>query len=392
LIAETAAPALGFPRQEYPARTPVAQRPTALPRRPKGRWLVFLLVATVAGLAGHAVWNAYFRYRAYGVVQGHLVKVPPPWEGVLRDACVREGDAVRQGELLLVLDSLALRQRQAQLGDELELARASLGAEAARLKWQSAFNLDQTRGALALYYDSWGDLLREEARLDDLRVNLRRAERLLESQAVAQEEVDNYRFATRGQEARVAKLTRALADLKRRAEQADALLRKDGELSAGLEAGGYEQLKPSLVRVETLAAERARLQERLDQGQVRSPANGRVVTFRSLPGEYYKAGDTLLTVLEEGSLEIVLYLPQDLFTSVAVGDELPLTLDPYPEPLPCRVRRLGDQLEPAPESLKRYYREGQRLLPVYLAPTETSARWAALRVGGTVKLPGLRIP
>jgi hypothetical protein len=67
--------------------------------------------------------------------------------------------------------------------------------------------------------------------------------------------------------------------------------------------------------------------------------------------------------------------------------DVSLILDPYPEPLDCKVARLGDEFEAVPENLKRYYSEGEKLLPVILYPDEECARWAALRVGGVVKLP-----
>ena len=64
-----------------------------------------------------------------------------------------------------------------------------------------------------------------------------------------------------------------------------------------------------------------------------------------------------------------------------------LQVEPHDSALPCVVSRLGDQMEPAPESIKRHYAEGQRLLPVLLKPKDESSSWAMLRVGSTVKLP-----
>ncbi len=114
--------------------TPVA-RPTPLPKRPKGRWFVGVILFLLVGGAVYAVWDSYWRYQAYGTVTGHLIQVSPPWDGVLQYLQVQEGDAVRQGQLLLTVDNTELRQRHAQLGDELRVAQATLEAEAARLKW-----------------------------------------------------------------------------------------------------------------------------------------------------------------------------------------------------------------------------------------------------------------
>jgi multidrug resistance efflux pump len=377
---------IGFAQGAANGRPDAPARPTPLPKRPKGRWFVGGILLAIIGVAGYSVWNSFFRYQAYGTVTGHEIQVSPPWDGVLRFVHVHEGDTVRQGQLLLTVENVELQQRHAQLGDELRVAQANLDAECARLKWQAAFNLDQGRGAKVVYFEAWGNLLREQARLDDLRSQLRRAELLHLERAVSQGDVEQLGFAVKGQSDLVAKLKEALPELATRADQADVLLKKASKLSAGFEDNGYDQLKPFFARIESLQADRARIQERLDQGQVRAPANGLVVKVRHFTGEHCKPGEPIVSLLEEGSLEVVLYLPQDSSTILAQDAEVKLVLDPYPEPLTCRVQRLGDEFEPAPEHLKRHYREGQRLLPVHLRPGDESARWMALRLGGIVKL------
>lgn len=388
----TPVPLLGFPQNVAVARPNTIARPTPLPKRPKGRWFVGVVLLTLVGVAVYTVWNSYFRYQAYGTVIGHLIQVSPPWSGVLQYLHLQEGDTVRQGQVLLTVDNIELRQRHAQLGDELRVARANLEAEAAKLKWQAAFNLDQGHGALALYYEACGNLIQEQARLDDLRTQLRRAEILTPGRAISEQERLQIRFTTEGQVGKVARLKEAIAELKLRADQADRLLKKDSKLSTALDDTGSDQLKPLLVKMEALEAERARLQERLDQGQVRAPTNGLVVKIHHFAGEHCKADEPILSLLEEGSLEVLLYLPQKASTLLATGAEVSLIVDPYPEPLTATVIRLGDQYEPAPEHLKRHYREGQKLLTVRLQPQGEAARWMALRVGGVVKLPHGRIP
>jgi HlyD family secretion protein len=378
---------LGFPAQFKAGRPDVpVVRPTPLPKRPKGRWFIGVILFGLSAFFGHSVWESFFRYRAYGTVDGRSIEVSPPWDGSVQYLHVREGDVVRQGQLLMTLENLEMRQRLLQLGDELRVAQATLESESAKLKWQFAYNMDQSQGAVATYYETLGNLLREQARLEDLKINLKRAESLSPLKAISREEYDQIRYAKEGQELRVAKLQEALGELKRRADQADALMKRKGTLGGGMADNGADQLKPNLVRIEAFQAERRRLQERLDQGLIRAPCNGLVLKVRRFAGERCKVAEPLLTVLEEGSVRIILYLPQDASALLAPGAEVPLTVEPYPELLACAVVRLGDQFEPAPENIKRHYREGQKLLPVILRPKEEWTRWMALRVGGVVKL------
>jgi len=104
-------------------------------------------------------------------------------------------------------------------------------------------------------------------------------------------------------------------------------------------------------------------------------------------GERVRATEPIVAVLEEGSLRVVLYVPQASSQALAVGQDVDVFCDPYAQAVPCKVIRLADRFEVAPEHLKRHYAVGHHLLPVYAQPAPETARWLALRNGGTVKLP-----
>ncbi|MFL5240775.1 MAG: HlyD family secretion protein [Gemmataceae bacterium] len=376
----------GFPRAQGGSGGPAIVRPTPLPKRPKGRWFVGLLMFAAAAAVSHQVWTSFFRYQAYGTVTGRVLHLSPPWDGVVHYLHVKDGQRVHQGDLLVTVDNADMRHKHAQLGDELRLAQSTLEAEAAKLKWQLTFNLDQGHGALAQYYETLGLLLREQAELDFLRGSKERANHLHTGNTISEEDYARAASLVKGQEQKVAQLVRAVEELKSRAEQASALVKK-GSDGADFADNGYHQLKPFLTRIETLQADRVRLQERLDQGMIRAPTNGLVVKIQHFSGEVCKVTEPFITFLEEDSLRITLYVPQRAATAMQGDAEVSLILDPYQEPLECTVARLGDEFEPAPEHLKRYYSEGEKLLPIILYPKDECARWVALRVGGVVKLP-----
>lgn len=380
-------PPLGFAPNGNTVKAKPIMRPTPLPKRPKGRWFVGVILFGMLAFAIHQVWTAYFRFEAYGTVVGKTVQLSPPWEGSLHLLHVREGEVVRQGQVLLTLDCHELRQKLAQLGDDLRVAQATLDAEAAKLKWHSAFNMDQGHGVRTLYHESVGSLAQEQAKLDDLNTRLRRAETLYVQRALAREELDQLGHTKRGQQEKVAKLKEGLDELKRRADQTDALIKKDTSLGSGLAESGAEQLRPFLAKIQALQAEQTRLTQRLELGQLKAPTNGVVVKISRLAGERCHPNEPVLTLLEEGSLHVVLYLPQKATASIIPDAELKLHLEPYPELLVGKVVRLGDEFVHAPEHIKRCYAEGQKLLPCYVQPKEEMARWMALRVGGVVKLP-----
>jgi multidrug resistance efflux pump len=351
-------------------------RPAPLPKRPKGRLLAGALLTALCAFAVYGVWDSFFRYRAYGTVAGRLIDLSSAVDGAVRFYYVNEGDTVHQGQLLLVLDNVVMRERLAQLEDEVRLAEADRAAELSRLKWQLLVSQDGRQRALSDYYETWGRLLQERAKLEVLARTLERSELLVQRDAQSQQELDEVRFSEQGQREMVAKLAVAVDEQKRRAD-----------LATDATGDGFEQLRPKMIKIETLLSEMRRLRERLAEGQIRAPIDGLVVKRFRFTGENAAAREPLMSILEAGSLQVVLYVPQLLSKSFAPGDEITVVVDPHPERISCRVDRLGDQFEGAPESLQVYYRRNQSLLPVYLRPDPTAAAPMALRLGCLVKLP-----
>jgi multidrug resistance efflux pump len=379
-------PLLGFPRQATVQGPGPVPTPPPLPKRPKGRWFIGILLLAVCGFIGYKVWDSFFRYQAYGTVEGRIIQVSPPWDGVVKYLHVREGETVRQGQLLMTMDNLELRQRHGRLTDELRLAQATLEQDAAKLKWTAAFNSNQSQEGLAQFYETWGKLLQGETQLEAMRIEYRRALGLKSVNAISDKELIQLRLNAEGQEQLVKQLRIAVAELKKRVEQSNRLIKKANNLSAGLAETGFDQLKPDLVRIETIQAERARLQEQLDQGQIQAPANGVVVKGQRFAGEYCKLGDPLMTILVDGSLHVVLYMPQKASKLLAVGDTVDLSFDPSPTPVTFKVVRLGDRYEYPPDNIESFYWSKEKLLPIYLQPKDGPCQWMALRVGGVAKL------
>jgi multidrug resistance efflux pump len=378
---------LGFPRPAgAPGPSPIVT-PKPLPKRPKGRWFLGLILLTVCAVVGYLIWNTFFRYQAYGVVTGRVIKVSPPWEGVVKYLHVREGDKVTQGQLLFTVDNLDLRQRYDRLNDDLLAAQASLKREAAKMKWQAALSSNQSQEAVSQYYETQAKLLKEQATLEALQVEYERGVGLRRVNAIAEKELSLLRLSCQGQERFVKQLKISLAELKKRANQTKNLINKGGDLTAGLAEAGYDQLRPDLARIEAVQAEKARLKEQLDSGQVRAPANGIVVRSYRFAGEYCKPDEPMLTLLEEGSVQVVLYMPQNASNLLAVGDTVDLNVIPFWQPARCKVVRLGNQYEAAPTNLARYYWADEKLLPIYLRPDNEAASWRVLRLGEVVQLP-----
>ncbi len=361
-----------------PSPTPVTGGGNApLPKRPKGRILAFVIVLLVFGFAGHAVWNEFLRFEAYGEVVGRTVAVSPPWSGVLKTLHVREGDVVRQGQLLVTTESLELNQRLEKLSDELKVSQAQLTAEVAEWKLSLEVQREQDKLASAQFYEMWGNLLQERSKLHELQAGVERAESLARQDAISTEECEALRFRLEGQQAKVEKMKTAVTEMHSRVE--------DGNHADALAES--KSLQPQFARLEALQRDLERLRKQAHQGSIHAPVNGRVVRVTRHPGEYAGEADPILEILAEGSTEIIVYLEQRDAELLQVGQNFSVNVEPSRVEMKCRVTRLGESMVSAPQPLERYYAKNALLLPVHARVGLYIANTTSLRPGMTVRLP-----
>ena len=355
--------------------TPPA-KPASPPKRPKGRLFIGVILFSLIATGFYTVWNSTLRYAAYGLVDGRVIKIAAPWGGIVQSLHVREGATVRQGELLVTLQNLELQQQLEEISDQLKIGQAEIEAEVARHHLRAEEKGDQNQKALAEYYELWGTLLEEQAELTSLETKLERLGSLKLHDVVSDEEWDSTRFAADGQQAKVEKLKTAVQQLRARAEPT---AHKHHEVE--------RELQPQLARLKYLQAKLPRLRAQIEQGKIRAPVDGRVVKRNIFAGEYANKATTVLEVLEEGSLEVVVYVSQRQASRLTTQKSIPISIEPNAGEVTCQVCRIGDRLEPAPEKLRRYYSSGETLVPVYLEPLADPADRIILRLGSEVRLP-----
>ncbi len=377
-LPETNVPTGAAPKQFRSALTTTARtEPMPPPQRPKNRWFVGMFLFAVGACAAFAIWNSFFRYAGYGMITGRLIDVSAPWEGVVQSFQVREGDQVRQGAVLLTIENIELNHQLARITDELHIAQAKLQAEMSQLQWQSRAREEQSKKAEAEYYEAWGDLLQHRAHLEDLTARIERFNKSNEQfpGVYSREEIASLQFEWKGEQAKTEKLAIAVDELKKRISQHD-------DVNNDVE----RQFKPQLALIESLKTELPRLRERLEQGQIRAPANGRVVKIHGFAGERADPTKPLVEIVEEGSFAATLYLAQNRTNLLKVGDEVKLWLKPSREIRTFEVTATGEQMEHAPECLQRRYARDEELLPVYLAPKQEGDFDGGLRLGSEVVL------
>jgi multidrug resistance efflux pump len=295
----------------------IAAAPTPPPKRPKGRLLVgtFLMVLLSAG--AYMIWDSAFRFHAYGQVEARRISVPVLTSGIVQRIYVAEGDKVRVGDLLAVINNVDLEHRLHRTRNDLRLA---------------------------------------EAQLDALMTRLRR----------------DSRFSQKAQSEMIRMLEQAVEKLKQRTNT------DSGNLGAPVDI-----VRPALIRIENVKEELVRLQELIQATEIRAPIGGVVVKRSFLTGNWVEAGQNVLEIVEEASLELVIYLSQESTSTLKVGSPYEVFVEPHSSPLACVVKRIGYEFGPPPIGIERYYNKNERLLPVALEPQSQ----IYLRPGSLIKVP-----
>ena len=102
-----------------------------------------------------------------------------------------------------------------------------------------------------------------------------------------------------------------------------------------------------------LLNETQRIREWIAQGDLRAPVNGTVLHRHHPAGECIKSHDPLFSMMEESSLEIEMFLPQEMTADFSVGDAMQLRIEPFAELVPCTVTGIGSRRRTLRSSIGR---------------------------------------
>ncbi len=343
--------------------------------RPKGKLLLVAILIACLGFAVFVVWNTFLRYSAYGVVTGRIVELTSPWPANVEAVYVRAGDTVRQGDIIAIVNDPELEASIDRVGDELRSAQAELDAQVAMLAVVAHNRRDQNLKIRADYHDLKGRLLSEQSERDSLKSKLTRRLELLESGAVSSEEIVSFRYSIQALSDKIEHLKQAVSVLEERLEETDQLSIDEATL------------EPWFAKIEQSQAAIRRLREKQRRGTLRASTSGTVLAISRHVGERVGQEEPLIELLQDGSIELVVFVRQDQASKFQVGQTTQAIVEPIDQQLSCQVVRIGDRYEKPLAQIQSYYRRSENLLPVYLRPPTDLPAEPPLRLGSVVRVP-----
>lgn len=314
---------------------------------------VYVLSAGILAV-GVAVWWYLQHPSAYlvlpGLVEIQEVRLSSKVGGRVERTEVREGDLVKPGQPLVILEAPELRtqllQQAARLAaaradlerirngpryEEKENARAALAsAEARYQKLKAGFRSEEIEQAQA-------DVDSAEAELINAEHEWQRARQLFERRALSQTEYDAMRSShdrLKGRRAAAEaklKLLKAGSRPEEVAEAAAEVARMRAAYDLLLQGSRSEDIAAAEARVAELQARVDELKVNLEEAVIRAPEQALIEVLAVRKGDVVVPNQAVVRVLRADDLWVKVYVPETELGKLRLGQTVHVTVDSYPD-------------------------------------------------------------
>lgn len=372
--------------QQTSAATPKVSRPVPASKEPaprNSRLFIFAALILVA-VGGYFLWRRLFSLPAIpksivalsGRIEGDDSAVAAKTSGRINEMRVREGDQVKAGEVIAVIDDEQIRAREQQAQSAVDQAEAQLRSARQQIAIlteqlnETQLQVDQARQS------SQGQVRQAEAELAAAEAALAQQEaaykmaafdrdaysKLAQSGAVSERQGRQAETNAETQAALVNSTRRRVESARAAVSQAKSAL-VNPEIRRSQGAVVRQQIAQQQAQIASAEAQAAQARARLLEAQanrrdlqVRAPFDGTVATRTAEPGEVVNAGTPLITLLDLGRVYLRGFVPEGQIGRVRVGQAARVYLDSAPDkPVEAYVSRVDPQASFTPENT--YFRE-----------------------------------
>jgi membrane fusion protein (multidrug efflux system) len=282
--------------------------PAARSKRSVVVGLGILVGGVLLALGARAIWYASTHVSTDDAqVEGHITPILPRIGGFVASVKVRDNQAVRAGDTLVILDDRDLRARLAQTDADLAALIATVGSRGR--VGQAVAQLDQTKAAAAA---ATANVVQAEANAEKASSDLVRYRALATRNIVSRQQLDAAEAASRAANAQLV------------AAQRNASAAGEQVTAATAALTGAEARVASARAVRDLAA----LQ--LSYTVVTAPVSG-VVSRKSVePGQLVQPGQPLMSVVPLDDVWVVANVKETQIEDVVPGAPAEIRADAYP--------------------------------------------------------------
>jgi multidrug resistance efflux pump len=281
---------------------------------------------------------------ASGTIEATQIRISPEVAGRIQSVNAAEGEAVEAGRVLITLDDTLLQSQRSQAEAALKAARAAAQAAAA------------AHDAAQANYD----LLAAGPSAEQLAVAQTVVDRAQIAVDAAQEAYDRLtelaRDTPQGKQLKT-QLDTALANLDNATAQFELTQAgaRPQQLDAARAQAAATQAQADAAAAQAEAAEAAVrvLDAQLAKLSITAPASGVVLARAVEPGEFAAPGATLLTLADLSRLTLTVYIPEDRYGQISLGQSATVAVDSFPDQtFTATVAYIANQAEFTPRNVQ----------------------------------------
>ena len=282
---------------------------------------------------------------AGGRVEGREIIVSSRVQGRVLSLLADEGNIVKKGQILAVLDS---EQIQAQVvGAQENLRVAQLQKEQAGYDLEYARrNSDSTIwAAQASIENVQAQLEKAQAVKEIAESNYQRYLQLYKDGAISAREFDSKKLDYESSMADVTAMIQV-----HEAAKANMAAAQSSKVAIDIK---QKQFEASQAGVESLRAKLAELQANQKELQVQSPVDGTVITRPVEVGQVVNAVSPLFLIIDLRNIYMKIYVPEQQIGKVHLGSEARIYVDAYPDRhFNGKVTKISDQAQFTPKNVE----------------------------------------
>jgi HlyD family secretion protein len=280
--------------------------------------LIILVLAAVVGGVYYARLKPPEQIILTGIVTTDDVIVSAQIQGQVQQLLVREGDIVKKGQLLAVIQPEQWRADMAYYQNTQQGAAAQVTQSEADLRFQESQVNNQIKQADANLAAANADVVAGEADLEIAQLAFQREEEAYKRGAESAQTFDQARTTFEAKKAH-------LESLRRQAAAADAAvgLAKTNLEQVSVKRAALEMNQRQLAAAE---AQKDKAKVQLAYTEIRAPVDGVVDVRASLQGEVVNPAQAIVTLINPDDLWIRADVEETYIDRVHLGDKMTVTL------------------------------------------------------------------
>jgi HlyD family secretion protein len=286
----------------------------------KGKRILLLLIvaAVAAGVVYRLTRKGADGIMLTGIVTTDEVVGSSQIAGRLASLLVKEGDTVKRGELLALIDPGELRADAAYYAHAQEGSQAQLENALAALRFQEKQTRDQITQAEAALAATRAQQAEAAATLEQARLDYERAQNLFKQGIVSAQQNDQARTTYKAAQAHGESLNKQIDVQKAAVELARSTEEQIAIREAELRAGRHQ--------VAAAGAQKKAAEVRLGYTEIRSPIDGLVSLRAALQGEVVNPSQPIVTLYDPDNLWIRTDVEETYIDSIRLGEQITVRL------------------------------------------------------------------